>query len=85
MKKVISAIVGFVIGALIALGYFSAAHHRAQGESHKLNPKETIFEHLGDAYGWEVPFNHNARIPLPIIVKGQDHYTIYTVFYDLDT
>lgn len=72
MKKAISAIVGFVIGALIVLGYYSAAHHRAQGESHELNPKETIFEHLGDAYGWEVPFNHNARIPLPIIVKGQD-------------
>ena len=72
MKKVISAIVGFVIGALIVLGYYSAAHHRAQGESHELNPKETIFEHLGDAYGWEVPFNHNVRIPLPIIVKGQD-------------
>jgi F-type H+-transporting ATPase subunit a len=72
MKKAISAIVGFVIGALIVLGYYSAAHHRAQGESHELNPKETIFEHLGDAYGWEVPFNHNVRIPLPIIVKGQD-------------
>ena len=72
MKKVIASIIGILIGALIALGYYSAAHHRAQGESHELNPKETIFEHLGDAYGWEVPFNHNARIPLPVIVKGQD-------------
>ncbi len=72
MKKVIASIIGILIGALISLGYYSAAHHRAQGESHELNPKETIFEHLGDAYGWEVPFNHNARIPLPIIVKGQD-------------
>ena len=72
MKKAISAIVGLLIGALMVLGYLSAAHHRAQGESHELNPKETIFEHLGDAYGWEVPFNHSARIPLPIIVKGQD-------------
>ena len=72
MKKVIASIIGILIGALIALGYYSAAHHRAQGESHELNPQETIFEHLGDAYGWEVPFNHNARIPLPIIVKGQD-------------
>ncbi len=72
MKKVIASIIGILIGALIALGYYSAAHHRAQGESHELNPKETIFEHLGDAYGWEVPFNHSARIPLPIIVKGQD-------------
>lgn len=36
-----------------------------------LNLKETIFEHLGDAYGWEVPFNHHKRIPLPIIVYGE--------------
>ena len=33
-----------------------------------MNPKETIFEHLGDAYGWEVPFSHTKRIPLPVIV-----------------
>lgn len=34
--------------------------------------KEIIFGHLGDGYGWEVPFNHHARIPLPIIVWGKD-------------
>lgn len=34
--------------------------------------KETIFDHLGDGYGWEVPFNHHKRIPLPIIVWGTD-------------
>ncbi len=72
MKKVTTAILALVIVALMALGYYSTAQHRAHGESHELNPKETIFEHLGDAYGWEVPFNHSARIPLPIIVKGQD-------------
>ncbi len=37
-----------------------------------VDPKEIIFEHLGDAYGWEVPFNHHVRIPLPIIVWGED-------------
>ncbi len=31
--------------------------------------KETIFHHLGDGYGWEVPFSHHHRIPLPVIVK----------------
>lgn len=41
-------------------------------ESGKINPKEIIFDHVGDAYGWEVPFNHHVRIPLPIIVFGQD-------------
>ncbi|MDE5572815.1 MAG: F0F1 ATP synthase subunit A, partial [Muribaculaceae bacterium] len=37
-----------------------------------MDPKEIIFEHLGDAYGWELPFNHHRRIPLPIIVFGSD-------------
>ena len=49
-------------------------------ESHgdKINPKEIIFEHLGDGYGWEVPFNHHKRIPLPIIVFGSDGLHIFS-------
>lgn len=31
-----------------------------------------MFHHLGDGYGWEVPFSHVYRIPLPVIVKTQD-------------
>ena len=49
---------------------------KAQNEEKKLDPKEVIFEHLGDAYGWEVPFNHHKRIPLPVIVvdhEGSSH------------
>lgn len=46
-----------------------AATHEAE---EKLNPKEIIFEHLGDGYGWEVPFNHHVRMPLPVIVKVKD-------------
>lgn len=42
------------------------------GGDSKIDPKEIIFEHLGDGYGWEVPFNHHKRIPLPIIVWGSD-------------
>ncbi|MCM1377422.1 MAG: F0F1 ATP synthase subunit A [Clostridium sp.] len=34
--------------------------------------KEIIFHHLGDGYGWEVPFCHAYRIPLPVIVKAED-------------
>ena len=71
-SKIIIAIVALVIVALMGWGYYSAAQHRAHGHAGELNAKETIFEHLGDAYGWEVPFNHNARIPLPVIVWGQD-------------
>ncbi len=40
----------------------------------KINPKEIIFEHLGDGYGWEVPFNHHYRIPLPVILIGKDGF-----------
>ena len=45
-------------------------------EEKKINPKEIIFDHLGDGYGWEVPFNHHKRLPLPVIVwdsKGGLH------------
>ena len=48
-------------------------------EEEKINPKEIIFEHLGDGYGWEVPFNHHVRIPLPIIVRDYEgHWHIFS-------
>ena len=59
----------------IVFAAFAAPFASAQEEGKKENPvnaKEIIFEHLGDAYGWEVPFNHHVRIPLPIIVKAKD-------------
>lgn len=58
---------------VVALGFPvpSLAQHEEKSDE-AINPKEIIFEHLGDAYGWEVPFNHHKRIPLPIIVKAKD-------------
>lgn len=47
-------------------------------EGGKLDPKEIIFEHLGDGYGWEVPFNHHKRIPLPVIVIGSDGLHVFS-------
>ena len=41
----------------------------SEGGEDDLAIKEIIFHHLGDGYGWEVPFSHHHRIPLPIIVK----------------
>ena len=38
----------------------------------KFNPKEIIFDHLGDGYGWEVPFDHHHRIPLPVMLFAAD-------------
>ncbi|MCM1020898.1 MAG: F0F1 ATP synthase subunit A [Muribaculum sp.] len=44
----------------------------SEKEEKKINPKEIIFEHLTDGYGWEVPFSHENRIPLPIIVRDYE-------------
>jgi len=71
MNKAITAIVALVIVALMAFGYMSASQH-SHGEASEVDAQEIIFEHLGDAYGWELPFNHSVRIPLPIIVRAQD-------------
>ncbi len=49
-----------------------------EGKNEKIDAKEIIFEHLGDAYGWDVPFNHHKRIPLPIIVKGSNGWTVFS-------
>ena len=44
----------------------------SEEESKNLDVKEIIFHHLGDGYGWEVPFSHVYRIPLPVIVRAED-------------
>ncbi len=51
---------------------FSACAAESEEGNGEINAKEIIFEHLGDGYGWEVPFNHHKRIPLPVIVWGTD-------------
>lgn len=48
-----------------------------KAEESKIDPKEIIFEHLGDGYGWEMPFNHHKRIPLPIIVWASDGLHVF--------
>lgn len=47
-------------------------------DAEALDIKETIFEHLGDRYGWELPFNHHKSIPLPVIVWGTDGLHIFS-------
>lgn len=48
------------------------AHQLHEEESGDMDVKEIIFHHLGDGYGWEVPFMHIYRIPLPVIVRAED-------------
>ncbi len=53
-------------------------HAAEEAENSKIDVKSTIFEHLGDAYGWEVPFNHHKRLPLPIIVWASDGLHVFS-------
>lgn len=66
---IITLILAFFAPALSAGNAAEAGADNAEG---KIDPKEIIFEHLGDGYGWEVPFDHHHRIPLPVIVLGSD-------------
>lgn len=66
---------------LVTLPVAAFAAGEAQGESHQedaLDAKEIIFEHLGDGYGWEVPFDHHHRIPLPVIVFGDGGFHCFS-------
>ncbi|MCM1093176.1 MAG: F0F1 ATP synthase subunit A [Lachnospiraceae bacterium] len=54
-------------------------HASASGDGKEVSPKEIIFEHLGDGYGWEVPFSHDLRIPLPVIVRDYEgHWHVFS-------
>lgn len=75
MKKLLSIIAVMILAFAAAP---VAAASEAGGHDGKLDPKEIIFEHLGDGYGWEVPFNHHKRIPLPCIVIGKDGLHIFS-------
>lgn len=67
MKKVLLT----MVMAFAALFMAMPAQAMASEEG-EVNAKEIIFHHLGDAYGWEVPFSHSLRMPLPIIVRDCD-------------
>lgn len=72
MSKRLSILI-FLLAILVAAplrGYAEGSEGHAEEED--LDVKEIIFEHLGDGYGWEVPFAHAYRIPLPVIVRAED-------------
>ncbi|MCC8176806.1 MAG: F0F1 ATP synthase subunit A [Bacteroidales bacterium] len=87
MKKLFLILTALLITAMPALASEPAQPQQAEQaqaaepvkkEEKKIDPKEIIFEHLGDGYGWEVPFNHHKRIPLPIIVWGSDGLHVFS-------
>jgi len=48
------------------------------GHGGAIDAKKIIFEHLGDRYGWEVPFCHDKSIPLPIVVCADDGFHCFS-------
>lgn len=61
-----------ILMALVVMFPFSVSASANAEHEDELDVKEIIFEHLGDGYGWEVPFAHVYRIPLPVIVRAED-------------
>jgi F-type H+-transporting ATPase subunit a len=66
-----------LMATLIAAPSISAAATEESAEN-SIDPKEIIFEHLGDRYGWEVPFCHDKTIHLPIIVFASDGLHVFS-------
>ena len=78
MNRLYTILIALLAAVLLPGAAFAAADAHESAEGGKLDPKEIIFEHLGDAYGWEVPFDHHHRIPLPIIVYGTDGFHCFS-------
>lgn len=84
MKRTIFTAIAAVILTLLLPLSSQASAHEAQaadsvaGESGKVDAQGIIFEHLGDRYGWEVPFNHHKSIPLPVIVWASDGLHVFS-------
>lgn len=68
MKRLLY-ILPLLLSLLISNTALASSSEEGEGN---LDVKEVIFHHLGDGYGWEVPFSHVYRIPLPVIVRAQD-------------
>lgn len=58
-----------LLAMVFMLPQLAAASEEKEGG---VDVKEIMFHHLGDGYGWEVPFSHVYRIPLPVIVRAED-------------
>lgn len=72
-SKLLYGLLALLLGILCpAAAYATPEDGDTVKDESSLDVKEIIFHHLGDGYGWEVPFAHIYRIPLPVIVRAQD-------------
>lgn len=68
MKKVLTILMSLMMLCAVSPVAAVASEHSSEG----VDPKGVIFHHLGDQYGWAVPFSHHHNIPLPIIVIDEE-------------
>lgn len=59
----------FLLISVLVSPFLANAEEKEEGG---VDVQEIMFHHLGDGYGWEVPFSHVYRIPLPVIVRAED-------------
>jgi len=78
MKRNLFATIALALIALLLPAAAMASGHDEGEKADGIDAQGIIFEHLGDGYGWEVPFNHHKRIPLPVIVWGSDGMHIFS-------
>ncbi len=79
MNRLKHIILSLLLLVMLPVAATAAEHAEADSTAKEsLDAKEIIFEHLGDGYGWEVPFDHHHRIPLPVIVMGDGGFHIFS-------
>lgn len=78
MTRQIFIRLALAIMAVLLPASLMASGHDEGKEKEGVDAQGIIFEHLGDGYGWEVPFNHHKRIPLPVIVWGSDGLHVFS-------
>ncbi|WP_290396084.1 F0F1 ATP synthase subunit A [uncultured Duncaniella sp.] len=78
-RNILAAIAMAFVALLLPLAGRASGHEAdSQEKSEAVDAQGIIFEHLGDRYGWEVPFNHHKSIPLPVIVWGSDGLHVFS-------
>lgn len=76
MKKIIICLSTLFV-FLFTAEVFAAEEGKEEG---RFNPKEAIFSHLGDEYGWSIALPHGKllEIPLPVILHGQRGWSVFS-------
>ena len=76
MKKIIICLSTLFV-FLFTAEVFAAEEGKEEG---RFNPKEAIFSHLGDEYGWSIVLPHGKllEIPLPVILHGQRGWSVFS-------